>query len=217
MTTMPDRGDRELRSSIRDLADAFERDATAEADVTAGLEARLRRLGTAQVLGTVGLGLAVVLAVAAGLQLLTQPRVGGPAPMPPLVGIFVTRQPDDAGRCHAVRMYDTTADDGRVALWSWTGRSGCAARTDNLAQGAAAATGVQLPAAAGVPSGAGVLIEAGQEVPSVLEGTVLVLDPRRQAAGGSLLVFPSVQAASAADVGMQMAQVEELEVPYEPE
>lgn len=203
---MPDPGDRELQRSVRDLADAYEAQADPAEQVAATLEARLRRAGAVQVLGTVVLAVVVVAAVVIGVRALTLPSVGGPAEVPPLTGLFAAQEPDADGRCHAVRLYDSTPTDGRVAVWGWTAGTSCAERTDNLSTSLGRASGVLLP------SGPGIAIEVAEGAPAVLEGLRLVIDP-----GAPVLAFPSVDAATSGAGGIRMVATQELDITYRPE
>jgi len=199
--------DQELERSIHALADAFEADALPEERVVGTLEARLRRRRTGLMLSTAALAVAVVAAIAIGARGLSQPAVGGPAAMPDLVGLFVSEAPDRQGRCYAVRLYDTTAADGRVALWTWTGGVSCAVRTDGLSTGLGRAEGVRLA------SGPGIAVEAAAGVRPALEGLRLFIDGT-PAQDGSLRAFPTVETPGAEVIPMQPA--EELRVPYQP-
>jgi len=201
--------DPELQDSLRELADAFERAAPAEEQVTARLEARVRAGNRRRVLGTMALAAAVVAAIAIGVRAINQQPVGSPMPMPDLVGVFVTAQPDQQGRCYAVRLYDTTPQDRRVALWTWTGASGCSGRSDNLSSGLGQAQGVKLP------DGAGVLVDAAPTTPVPLAGVELVLDAGSDGKG-LVVAYPSVDAAASGVQGQPMEQVQELDVTYRP-
>lgn len=201
--------DPELQHSLHELADAFERAAPAEEQVTAHLEARVRAGNRRRVLGTVALAAAVVAVVAIGVRATNQQPVGGPMPMPELVGVFVTTEPDGEGRCYAVRLYDTTPQDGRVALWTWTGVSDCSERSDNLISGLGQADGVRLP------DGAGVVIEAALSTPAPLAGAQLVLDAGSDGSG-PVVAYPSVDDAVSGEQGQPMDEVQELDIPYRP-
>lgn len=199
-------GTGDLERAVHDLADAYEAQAEPEERVAAELRGRLGRAATRQVLGTVALTVAMIAAVAVGVRITTAPEVGGPAPMPSLIGLFVTQSPDADGHCHAVRLYDTTAADGRVALWAWSAGGSCAERTDNLSTGLGRASGVLLP------SGPGITVKAEAGVPSVLESLELVIEP-----GGPVTAYPSVQAAVDGNHGIPLQAVEELEITYRPQ
>lgn len=210
------RGD-DLGEAIRGLADTFEVAAAPEDQFVAVLERRLHGPGVGGVLGILALVLLAVVGAFIGARLLgPSPQVGGPAEMPPLQGIYVTREPDPDGGCFAVRFYETTRADGRVALSSWTGSDACAARTDNLVTVAGRADGVVLPAAPGVGAGAGIRLEAVEDAPLPLRELELVIDPRRADGDGQVLGFPSVDAASQRELGIIMEPVAELDVPYRP-
>jgi hypothetical protein len=202
--------DEQLQRSIRDLADGFERGRVPEERVTQTLEARLRQRSIGALVSAAALGVIVLVAAVVGVRLLTAPSVGTPAAMPALVGLFVTQEADEAGRCYAVRLYDTTPTDGRVALWTWTGSQGCAARVDNISMGAGRADGVLLP------SGRGILIRAADTAPAPLGQLELVLDPGEQINGGMLRAFQSVEAAATGSDGIVMNPLDEIDIPYRP-
>ena len=202
--------DEQLQRSIRDLADGFERGRVPEERVTQTLQARLRQRSIGALVSTAALGMIVLVAAVVGVRVLTVPSLGTPVEMPPLVGLFVTQAADEAGRCYAVRLYDTTPTDGRVALWTWTGSQGCAARVDNISMGTGRAEGVLLP------SGRGILIRAADTAPAPLGQLELVLDPGDQINGGMLRAFLSVQAAATGSDGIVMNPLEEIDIPYRP-
>ena len=203
------RPDNHLERDIHGLADAFERTAAPEEAVVAELERRMAVSGRRRLLGTMALALAAVAVIAVGVNVLRQPALGGPAPLPEVVGLYVTTAPGAAGQCHAVRLYDTTPADGRVAIWSWTGRADCSERSDNLLTGVGRAEGVRLA------SGSGIAVSTAADAPSRLADLVLVLDP----GGGSevpMRAYPSLEAALAGDDGIPMQAVEELNITYRP-
>ena len=202
--------DEQLQRSIRDLADGFERGRVPEERVTQTLEARLRQRSIGALVSAAALGVIVLVAAVVGIRLLTAPSVGAPVEMPALVGLFATQATDEDGRCYAVRLYDTTPTDGRVALWTWTGSQGCAARVDNISMGAGRAEGVLLP------SGRGILIRAADTAPAPLGQLELVLDPGDQINGGVLRAFQSVQAAATGSDGIVMNPLDEINIPYQP-
>jgi hypothetical protein len=203
--------DHQLEHEIHDLADALTSSAASEEVVTAELERRLAVSGRRRLLGTMALALVVVAAVAVGVTALGQPQLGGPAPLPEVAGVYVTDAPDAAGQCRAVRLYDTTPADGRVAIWAWTGNADCSERSDNLSTGLGHAEGVRLASGAGVAVYA--VGEAGASPrPSDL---VLVLDPGGEG-GASMVAYPSVQAAVAGDDGIPVRLVAELDITYRP-
>ncbi len=204
------RPDDQFEHEIHDLADAITRTAASEEVVTAELERRLAASGRRRLVGTMALALVVVAAVAVGVNALRQPQLGGPASLPGVTGVYVTAAPDADGQCHAVRLYDTTPTDGRVAIWAWTGNADCSERSDNLSTGLGHAEGVRLATGAGIA----VYAVADPEASPNPADLVLVLDP----GGGeaSMLAYPSVQAAIAGDDGIPMRLVAELDVTYRP-
>lgn len=199
--------DRDLERGLHGLADAFAADALPEDRVVDVLETRLHRRRTGLTLGAVGLAVAVVAGVGLGVRALSQPAVGGPAAMPELVGLFVTEQPSAGGRCYALRLYDSTPADGRVALWAWTAGSSCRERSSNLSTGIGTAGGVQLP------SGPGIAVEATSGTAPELEGLWLFVDPTL-AGDGSVQAFPSIQAPDTEAI--RLRPVEEVSIPYRP-
>lgn len=201
--------DHQLEHDIHELADAFERTAAPDEVVVAELERRVAVSGRRRLLGTMALAVAVVAAAAIGVNAVRQPALGGPAPLPDVVGLYVTTAPDAAGQCHAVRLYDTTAADGRVAVWSWTGNADCSERSDNLSTGVGRAEGIRLA------SGAGIAVSAPPDASPPPSDLVRVLDP---GGGGesSMHVYASVQAALAGEDGIRMQAVGELDITYRP-
>ncbi len=201
--------DLEIRRSIHELGDAFERQAASEEAAVARLEGRLRTRSRRSVVGTVALAVVFVAAIVVGVNALEGPQVGGPAAIPPVAGIFVTTEPDESGSCHAIRLYGTTAEDGRVALWTWSGAPDCTARRSDLFTGVGRAVGVRLP------TGAGIRVRAAEDAPAPLDGLELVLE-----VGGegepSVRAFASVQAVVDGVGGIGLTEVEELEIPYRP-
>ncbi len=201
-----------LQRSIHQLADAYERSAVPEDVALRRLEQQLASGARVRLVVTIALAAAVVLAVAIGLRAVMAPAVGGPAEIPPLSGVFVTAEPDDAGSCYAVRLYDTTPRDGRVALWAWSGTAGggCGERRDNLSAGLGRAAGVQLG------SRAGISIQATDRAPPPLDALEWVLDAGT-AESDSVRAYRSAQAAVDGDGGMTLERVAELNVPYRPD
>jgi hypothetical protein len=202
--------DRELQQSLQGLADLFERQAVSEEAVSAQLERQLAGTTRRRMAGAIALGVTVVAVLALGLRALNQPAVGGPAPMPEVTGIFVTTEPDPQGSCYAVRLYDTTSDDGRVALWTWAAGSDCTERTGSISTGIGRAEGVRLL------SGGGILIRAAADIAPPLSGLELVLDVAG-GADGSIQAFTSLEAAANGQGGMRMTPTERLIIPLRPQ
>jgi hypothetical protein len=202
-----DTGDPVLQDGVQRLADAFERSAQGEEQVTAALETRLRASAQRRVVGTMVLAVAAVAALAIGVRAATQTPVGAAVPMPDVMGVYVTAEPDADGHCYAIRLYDTTPEDGRAALFGWTGVSGCAERKDNIMTSLGRASGVRLA------TGDGVVLDASAGAPKFLEGLHLVLDPGG-ASGGGLVAYPSVDGAVDGSNGRALDSVEELDIPY---
>lgn len=200
-----DPDDPRLRSSLRQLADRFASAAPGEDQVLARLEQRLRRRQVASLLFTVAAAVLVVIAVLGLPSLLGQRNVASPS-FPPVSGVFVTQRPDDAGRCYAVRLYETTPRDGRVALWTWEGPAGCGTRSGSLLLGTGAATAV----AAG--SSTGIRLESGTDARGGLAGFSRVVIP----SGESLEGYPNADEAAARRAGIPWRRVEALDVPYQP-
>lgn len=194
--------DHQLEHDVHELADAFERTAEPEEVVVASLERRMAASGQRRLLGTMALAVAVVAAVAIGVNALRQTELGGPVPVPDVVGLYVTTAPDATGQCHAVRLYDTTPADGRVAVWAWTGNADCSERSDNLSTGVGRAEGVRLA------SGAGIVVGTADA------SSPLVLEPG--GGEGPMRAYASVQAAIAGNDGIPMQAVEELDITYRP-
>jgi hypothetical protein len=203
------RDDLEFQRSIHELADAFEHRAMPEEAILARLEAGLGTRARRNVLGTVALAVVVLAAAVLGVRALEQSGLGEPAPMPQLSGVFVTTEPDADGRCHAVRLYDTTPVDGRASLWTWTGTPDCSERTSNLSAGLGRADGVRLPA------GAGIRVRVSEDAPASLDGLQLVLEIG-EGPEASVRAFGSVADATEGIRGISMRQVEELDIPYRP-
>lgn len=197
--------DHQLEHDIHELADAFERAAVPEEVVVASLERRMAASGQRRLLGTMALAVAVVAAVAIGVNALRQTELGGPVPVPDVVGLYVTTAPDAVGQCHAVRLYDTTPADGRVAVWAWTGNADCSERSDNLSTGVGHADGVRLQSGAGIA----VSTDTGASEP------MLVLEPGG-VGDGPMRAYASVQAAIEGKDGILMRQVEQLDITYRP-
>ena len=203
------RPDNHLERDIHELADAFERTAAPDEVVVAELERRMAGSGRRRLLGTMALAVVAVAAVAVGVNALRQPALGGPAPLPEVVGLYVTTAPDGDGQCHAIRLYDTTPADGRVAIWAWTGNADCSERSDNLSTGVGQAEGVRLA------SGPGIAVSASADASPPPSDAVLVLD---LGGGGEtpMRAYASVQAALAGEDGIPMQVVEELDITYRP-
>ena len=203
----PDPDERRLRDAIGALADHYEATALDEQQVVAELERSLKRRPAARLALTV-IAAAVLTLAALGLPaLLGQPRVGAPS-FPPVAGIFVTQTPDAAGRCFAVRIYDTTARDGRVALWTWEGADGCARRASSLLLSVGSASAVA------IGDEDGILVQAAQSASDGLAGfsRVLVLAPD----GESLRGHPTRADAEAERSGTTWSGVPQLDIPYRP-
>ncbi len=204
-----------LPEDLRALADRLEATADAEERVVARVHARLGRpaLSTPVV---VAVAAAVVLG-AIGLRSILPPPDAGTPTLPQLVGIFRSVEAVDGDRCVAVRLYDTTPADGRVAIWTWTAQDGCDARSSNLATSQGRAEAVSLPAAQGRAPHAGILVETPAGVASPLAGLTLILDPL--AASPSAGSVPGYRSLAEAGGGhtLELREVQELDVPYRPE
>lgn len=196
-----------LQSRVQQLADAFERSAPGEEQVTTIVQARLDASARRRVVGTMVLAVAAVAVLAFGVRAATQAPVGAPMPMPNVVGVFVTTQPDADGQCLAVRLYDTTPQDGRAAIFAWTGVTGCADRKGNISSSLGQASGLRLA------SGAGVAVDASAGAPKDLEGLHLVLEVGDGSAG-ELTAYSSVDGAVEGTGGRTLEKVERLDIPY---
>lgn len=203
-----------LRDDLRRLADGFEATAAPEATVTGRIDGRLRsRRAMVPALAA----LAAVVAIALGVVvqgLLTSPNAAVPV-MPDTVGLFRTTERDQAGTCFAVRLYDTTAEDGRVALWAWTGVDGCAARKSNLFAGRGTAGALALPAGVRHASRAGIRVTVST-ADGLLEGLDLVLDPLASDGRDVVPGFRSIDELGGAHT-VQLTRIDSLDVPYRPE
>jgi hypothetical protein len=201
-----------LSDDLRRLADTYEAAALPGEVVVARLRGRMRTGRTMAAAGAVAAGIAVLTAVVVLRVLLPGPNAGAPV-LPPTVGIFQTIAPDGSGRCLAVRLYDTTAVDGRVALWAWTGAGGCATRTSNLVVGTGTASAIALPAAMGLTARAGIQVTFPTGVAAPLAGAELVLDPLASSTDTAMSGFRSL-----ADVGgphtLELTRVASVVVPY---
>jgi hypothetical protein len=206
--------DRRLREEIRAVADRFEAAAEAEGQVAQRIDARLHRTHfPAALLG----GVALIVIVAIGLRgTLPGPDAGAPR-MPTLVGIFRSLEPDAVGRCVAVRLYDTTSADGRVALWVWSGANGCAARRSNLTTGLGSAEAIALPAAGGSPERSGIRIDGAPSVAELLASLMLVLDPAGPRGSADRVSGYWSLDEVAGPATIQLERVDELTVPYRPD
>jgi hypothetical protein len=206
--------DRRLREEIRAVADRFEAAAEAEGQVAARIDARLHRTHfPAALLGA----MALIVIVAIGLRGTLPAPDTGAHEMPTLVGIFRSLEPDAVGRCVAVRLYDTTSTDGRVALWVWSGANGCAARRSNLTTGPGSAEAVALPAAGGSPERSGIRIEGAPSVAELLASLMLVLDPAGPQGTADLVPGYWSLDEGAGPATIQLERVDELTVPYRPD
>ena len=209
-----DRDDRELRQGLRHLADAIEARALDDTHAAAAVARRLRRGTRARGLAVAFAAVVLVAVSLAGYRAFTAP-VGEPAvEIPDLVGVFVSDQPGADGRCFAVRLYPTTVEDGRVAMWSWTGLDGCSARSDALATAVGTARGVRLPATGAMGTRAGVLVEAQADARPPMAGVGRVLDPGDDLESGTILAFPTLDDASRGTNGILLHAVERLDVPF---
>jgi hypothetical protein len=203
--------DRQLRDEIRALADRFEADAEPEEQVTA----RIERRGQPWLAPAVGLVtvLAVVLVIGIGLRPLLPGYISDEPPATP-VGLYRSQLPDANGQCVAIRLYDTTSTDKRVALWVWAGTDGCAARRSNLTMGEGTISGVQLPRGDG-PDRSAVWVEASPDAVEPLAGLVFVIDAA-EASGQDLPGYWSLDEVTGTPT-LILERVEELSVPYQPE
>jgi len=207
--------DRQLRDEIRALADRFEADAEPEEQVTARIERR-GQPWRAPALGLVVV-LAAVLAVGIGLRtLLPGTYSGGPLVETP-VGLFRSQLPGSDGKCVAIRLYDTTSTDRRVALWVWTGADGCAARRSNLTMGEGTISRILLPARPEVRERPGIRVEASPDAAEPLAGLVLLLDPTDSGGGADRLSGYWTMEEVTGSATLILERVEELNVPYQPE
>lgn len=206
---------RSLAEDVRTLADGFEAAADAEEVVVSRVRTRLARpsVGAFAVVGAAAVLLLGALVLRSSIS---PPNTAAPV-MPELVGIFRSVEPDEDGRCVAVRLYDTTPQDGRTALWAWTGTDGCQVRVSNLTAGTGTAMALALPASGEHPSRDGIGVAAAADVAAPLNGLSLVLDPEAGRAGE-----PNAEMISAFwstdDLGgrhtLQLVEVDELHVPY---
>lgn len=196
-----------LQDGVQQLADAFERSASSEEHVAAAIETQLRISAQRRIAGTMVLAVAAVAALAIGVRAATQTPVGAAVPMPAVAGVYVTAQPDADGHCYAIRLYDTTPQDGRAAIFGWIGVSGCADRKDNIMTSLGRASGLRLTA------GAGVVLDASPGAPKFLEGLHLILDPGDGSLTG-LVAYPSLQSAVDGSDGRALDKVEQLDIPY---
>ena len=150
----------------------------------------------------------------AGYRAVTAPAGEPAVEIPDLVGVFVSAQPGADGRCFAVRLYPTTVQDGRVALWSWTGPGDCSTRSDALATAVGSAQGVLLPASAGQNARAGMVVETPEDARPPMAGVRRVLDPGADPGSDTILAFPTVDDARAGTNGVVMHAVERLAIPF---
>jgi hypothetical protein len=209
--------DDRLREEIRALADRFEAGAEPEERVAARLSTRTQasRLPSAGLLAAVGV---VIILATVGLPALLPDNFGREEPILP-VGVFRSADPDTDGECVAIRVYDTTRDDGRLAFWRWAGidRDGCAARTSNLFMGEVRIAVVTLPARTGVAERSGFRVDAVDPSLPPSRTLVMVLDPlASDPAGNSIAGWWDLPATAGAPA-FSLERVEELVVPYRPE
>jgi hypothetical protein len=199
--------DPQLREAVRAIADRAEANAAPPEAMAARIEARLQRQVPA--LGLVAL-VAVALLLAVGLRLvLASPDTGGGTPT--LDGIYRSAEPREDGTCVAVRFYDTTPSDGRVALWSWTAAapSTCRARSSNLFTAVGSAQATELP-----DGGAGWRLQAAPGTSSPLADVTLVVDA--SAARDQLSGYWSPQEMGGGEPTLRLDSVDVLDVPYQP-
>lgn len=200
-----DPDERGLRESVGQLADHYEATAPDEAHVVARIEQRLARRRFSRVLLTIAAGVIVALAALGLPNLLSERRVGTPS-FPAVSGIFVTSQPDASGRCYALRIYDTTPRDGRVALWTWEGPDGCATRTSGLLLGAGSAMAVA------VGQEDAIRVDAAPEASGGLAAFSRILLPDE----GRLDGYATLSDAEASRSSTAWRASAKLDVPYQP-
>ena len=209
--------DDRLREEIRALADRFEAEADPEERVAARLSQRSHslRLPSLALLAVFG---AVIIVASVGVRSLLPGTFGGGEPVLP-VGIFRSAEPNEDGECVALRVYDTTRNDRRMAFWRWAGTDadGCVARTSNLFMGEVSIGVVTLPARPGFAERPGFRVDAVDPSLSPRAPTLLmVLDPLDSDSGGETLVGWWKLPGSGTTPTFTLERVEELVVPYRP-
>lgn len=205
--------DSQLREQIRALADRFEAEADPPERVAARLGKRSQpsRLPSPALLIVVG---TVIIVASVGLRALLPGTFGGAQAVLP-VGLFASELPDADGECVAIRVYDTTQRDQRIAFWRWAGTvdDGCAARRSNLFMGEAVISEVTLPARTGTTERSGFRVDDPDARPRALPA--VVLDPS-YASGNDLAGYWSL-AEIVGEPTLTLERIEELTVPYRPE
>lgn len=201
-----------LRDDVRRVADAFEAAAPAQAAVVDRLHGRARAR-RALIPGIAVL--AVVAAVLVGVvvrELVTTPNAGAPV-MPDAPGLFRSIEPDATGRCFAVLVYDTTRDDGRVALWAWIKADDCSARSTNLYMAVGRATAVGLPANGSTAARSGIDVVAGPDAEGPLGGLAFVLDPLASTQPERMPAFHALDEV-AGQPTLELVRMESIDIPY---